>query len=491
MSVRVRYAPSPTGAPHVGNIRTALFTWLLARHTGGTMIVRIEDTDRVRLVPGSYEQILESLRWLGMDWDEGPDIGGPFAPYIQSERLPLYQEAAERLVKQGDAYYCFCTPERLEQLREEQRRAGRPTGYDRRCRNLDATDVRSRLAAGEPAVIRFAMPTSGKTVIHDVIRGPSTFDNSKLDDHVLLKSDGFPTYHLAATLDDELMQITHVLRGEEWISSAPRHVLFHRAMGVEPPVYAQLPLILGADRKKLSKRNGDASVSDYRESGYLPEALFNFLGTLGWSLDDKTTLISRDDFIRHFSLDRVGSSPAMWDMKKLDWMNGEYVREIPDDELLRDVTETLERDLPPEVPRPVDREVIALALPKLKTRLKRLSDALPLMTPLFPQVTLRYDLDTLLGKAFADDHDKAREVLELLRERYEAVQDWTGEALLQVARDAAESMNLKFGDFFYPARVAVSGQTVHLPIPAMMEILGKQETLRRLEQAALMLGTGA
>jgi glutamyl-tRNA synthetase len=262
-------------------------------------------------------------------------------------------------------------------------------------------------------------------------------------------------------------------------------------MGVEPPVYAQLPLILGADRKKLSKRNGDASVSDYRESGYLPEALFNFLGTLGWSLDDKTTLISREDFISHFSLERVGSSPAMWDMKKLDWMNGEYVREIPDDELLRDVTETLERDLPPEVPRPVDREVIALALPELRTRLKRMSDALPLMQPLFPEVTLQYEPDTLLGKAFAGDHDKAREALELLRERYEAVLDWTGETLLQVARDAAESMNLKFGDFFYPVRVAVSGQTVHLPIPAMMEILGKQETLRRLEQAALMLAIGA
>ena len=491
MSVRVRYAPSPTGAPHVGNIRTALFTWLFARHSGGAMIVRIEDTDRVRIVPGSYGAVLESLRWLGLDWDEGPEVGGPHAPYIQSERLPLYREAAQRLVKQGDAYYCFCTSERLEALRAEQRRAGKPTGYDRRCRNLDPAEVRARLAAGEPAVVRFAIPLSGKTVIEDAIRGPSTFDNGKLDDHILLKSDGFPTYHLAATLDDELMQITHVLRGEEWISSAPRHVLFHRAMGVEPPVYAQLPLILGSDRKKLSKRNGDAAVSDYRSSGYLPEALFNFLGTLGWSLDDRTTLISREDFIKHFSLDRVGSSPAMWDMKKLDWMNGEYVREIPDDELLRDVTDALERELPPEVPRPVDREVIAHALPELKTRLKRMSDALPLMEPLFPEITLQYDPDTLLGKAFIDDHDRAREVLELLRERYEAVQDWSGEALLQIARDAAESMGLKFGDFFYPVRVAVSGQTVHLPIPAMMEILGKQETLRRLEQAALMLATGA
>src|SRR5215213_3082390 len=308
MTVRVRYAPSPTGIPHVGNIRTALFTWLFARHNDGTMILRIEDTDRTRFAPGSYGAIMESLRWLGLDWDEGPDIGGDYGPYVQSERLSLYQEAAARLVAQGDAYYCFCTPERLSALRESQRREGKPTGYDRHCRNLDSDEVATRRAGGEPAVVRFAMPLSGKTMVHDVIRGDSTFDNAKLDDHVLLKSDGFPTYHLSASLDDELMRITHVLRGEEWISSAPRHVLFHRAMGVEPPLYAQLPLILGEDRKKLSKRNGDAAVSDYRDAGYLPETLFNFLGTLGWSLDDKTTVIGRADFVQHFDLDRVGSS---------------------------------------------------------------------------------------------------------------------------------------------------------------------------------------
>jgi glutamyl-tRNA synthetase len=491
MPVRVRFAPSPTGALHVGGIRTALFTWLLARHTDGTMILRIEDTDRVRFTPGSYEGILDGLRWVGLDWDEGPDVGGPFGPYVQSERLPLYHDAARRLVEQGDAYYCFCTQERLEALREAQRRAGKPTGYDRHCRNLDRSEVKARLAAGEPAVIRFAIPTDGKTVVHDAIRGDSTFDNAKLDDHILLKSDGFPTYHLSATLDDELMQITHVLRGEEWISSTPRHVLFHRAMGVEPPVYAQLPVVLGPDRKKLSKRNGDAAVADYKEAGYLPEALFNFLGTLGWSLDDKTTLISREQFIKHFDLDRVGSSPAMWDMKKLDWMNGEYIREIPDDELMRDVTEALEEHLPPEAPRPVDREVIAHALPELKTRLKRLTDAVPLMEYLFPEVMLSYEKEALLGKRFADDHDTAREVLELARQRLESLADWSKEEMETVSRAAAEQMGVKFGDFITPVRVAVTGRTVHLPIFVVMEILGKEETLRRLEQAALMLGTGA
>jgi glutamyl-tRNA synthetase len=491
MTVRVRYAPSPTGTPHVGNIRTALFTWLLARHTGGTMILRIEDTDRTRFQPGAYESIMEGLRWLGLDWDEGPDIGGEYGPYVQSERLPRYEEAARRLVEQGDAYYCFCTPERLEALREAQRRAGKPTGYDRHCRNLDKAEVRARLVAGEPAVIRFAMPTSGKTVIHDAVRGDSTFENAKLDDHVLLKSDGFPTYHLAATLDDELMQITHVLRGEEWISSAPRHVLFHQAMGVEPPVYAQLPLILGPDRKKLSKRNGDAAVTDYKEGGYLPEALFNFLGTLGWSLDDKTTLITREAFIEHFDLDRVGSSPAMWDIKKLDWMNGEYVRDIPDEELMRDVIEALEEQLPPEVPRPVDREVIATALPELRTRLKRLTDAVALTEYLFPEVALSYEKEALLGKRFAEDHDGARSVLEAERQRLESLPEWTKEAMEGASREASDGMGLKFGDFITPVRVAVTGRTVHLPIFVVMEIIGKTETLRRLEQGALMLGTGA
>lgn len=493
MTVRVRYAPSPTGTPHVGNIRTALFTWLLARHTGGTMILRIEDTDRTRFQPGAYESIMESLRWLGLDWDEGPDIGGEYGPYVQSERLPLYEDAARRLVGQGDAYYCFCTPERLEALREAQRRAGKPTGYDRHCRNLEKSEVRSRLAAGEPAVIRFAMPTSGKTVIHDAVRGDSTFENAKLDDHVLLKSDGFPTYHLAATLDDELMQITHVLRGEEWISSAPRHVLFHQAMGVEPPVYAQLPLILGPDRKKLSKRNGDAAVMDYKEGGYLPEALFNFLGTLGWSLDDKTTLISRDVFIEHFDLDRVGSSPAMWDTDKLKWMNGQYVRGIPDEELMRDVIDVLEEQLPPEVPRPVDREVIAMALPELKTRLNLLIDAVDKTEYLFPEVKLKYEPEMLLGKGHAGDLALARQALEAERQTLDSLDNWDNvdHRMENASRATAEAVGQKFGDFITPVRVAVTGRTQHLPVFLVMEIIGKAETLRRLEQGALMLGTSA
>lgn len=490
MTVRVRYAPSPTGAPHVGNIRTALFTWLLARHTGGAMIVRIEDTDRERMTPGSYSAILDSLRWLGLDWDEGPDIGGPVGPYVQSERLPLYTEAAERLVAQGNAYHCFCTVERLDALRAAQMRAGKPTGYDRHCRNLDSAEVRARLAAGEPSVIRFAMPVSGKTVIQDAIRGAISFDNAKLDDHVLLKSDGFPTYHLSATLDDELMGITHVLRGEEWISSAPRHQLFHEAMGATPPIYAQTPLIVGEDRKKLSKRNGDAAVSDYRDAGYLPEALFNFLGTLGWSLDDKTTLISRDDFIQHFTLDRVGKSPAMWDRKKLEWMNGEYMHSMPDEQFRREVTDALEAGLPPELPRPVDREIIAAALPALKVRLKRMNEAPGYIEPLFPMLPLHYDRAMLLGKKFAAEPDQAHETLAWLRARCADLEPWDKDALEAAARAGAEQFGLKAGDFFGPLRIAIAGRPVHLPIFDVMEIIGRDESLKRLD-AALALLDGA
>jgi len=488
---RVRFAPSPTGSPHVGNIRTALFTWLFARHTGGAMVLRVEDTDRTRFTPGSYTEIIEALRFLKIDWDEGPDVGGAFGPYVQSERLALYHAAAARLVSQGNAYHCFCTTERLDAMRAAQRTANKPTGYDRRCRGLDAAVLKTRLDAGEPSVVRFAIPTSGKTVIQDQVRGQISFDNAKLDDHVLLKSDGFPTYQLAATLDDELMQISHVLRGEEWISSAPRHFLFHEAMGAPQPTYVQLPLIIGPDRKKLSKRNGDAAVSDYRDAGYLPEALLNFLGTLGWSLDDHTTLISRDDFISHFSLDRIGSSPAMWDAKRLDWMNGEYLRAVPDDELLRDVVAVLERDLPAEVPRPVDRALVSAALPHLKTRLHTLSEAVPYMEYLFPEFILSYARQMLLGKKLKDDPEKARAVLELARDRFAALDEWTHAALEAAARAAAEQAGLKAGDFFAPIRIAITGRTVSLPLFETMELIGRELSHKRLDAAAIMLSVGA
>jgi len=335
--VRTRYAPSPTGFPHVGNIRTALFAWLFARHHGGRFIVRIEDTDVARRVEGAVEAILDSLRWLGMDWDEGPEVGGEYGPYFQSQRLELYREAAERLVAQGDAYYCYCSTQRLAEMREEQARRKRSSGYDRRCRDLSDAERAQKEAEGVTPVVRFRMPREGQTAFNDIIRGTVVFENSQLDDFVLLKSDGYPTYHLANVVDDHLMEINHVIRAEEWLSSVPRHKLLYQALGYEIPQMAHLPMILGPDRAKLSKRHGAVSITEYQEQGYLPEAMLNFLALLGWSLDDKTELLSRQELIASFSLERVSKTAAIFNQEKLDWMNGVFLRELSHEELSKKI----------------------------------------------------------------------------------------------------------------------------------------------------------
>jgi len=312
--VRVRFAPSPTGYPHVGNIRTALFNWLFARHTGGKFIVRIEDTDVTRMIEGAVEAILDGLRWLGLDWDEGPEVGGNYGPSFQSQRLKFYQEAAQRLVSQGNAYYCYCSPERLEEMRAEQVRHKQPPGYDRRCRNLSQEERAQKEAEGVTPVVRFKTPLSGQTRFNDLIWGEVVFEHNTIDDFVLLKSDGYPTYHLANVVDDHLMEITHVLRAEEWLSSTPRHLLMYQALGFEPPQFAHLPMILGADRGKLSKRHGVVSITEYHEQGYLPETMVNFLALLGWSLDDKTEILSRKELIANFSLERVSRTGAIFNL---------------------------------------------------------------------------------------------------------------------------------------------------------------------------------
>ncbi len=326
--VRVRYAPSPTGYPHVGNIRTALFNWLLARNTHGAFVVRIEDTDTARTVPGAVDAILDSLRWLGMDWEEGPDIDGKYVPYYQSQRLSFYRAAAEKLVEQGDAYYCYCSSERLDEMRATQIASKQPPGYDRTCRELTDRQRSARLIDCQNPVIRFKAPLEGSTAFCDYIRGSVSFENRSLDDFIILKADGYPTYHLASVVDDHYMQISHVMRAEEWISSTPKHLLLYQALGFEPPIFAHLPMILGPDRSKLSKRHGAVSVTQYREKGYLPEAMVNFLALLGWSLDDKTDIISIDTLIANFSLERVGKTGAVFNREKLEWMNGVYIRTL-------------------------------------------------------------------------------------------------------------------------------------------------------------------
>ena len=385
MSVRVRYAPSPTGEPHVGNIRSALFNWLYARHTGGTFIVRIEDTDRARLVPGAAGAILDALAWLGLDWDEGPGRPGAYGPYVQSERLDLYREHVDRLIGAGRAYRCYCTPERLDRMRRAQQANGERPGYDRRCRDpQEAAKAKSEAGA---SVVRFGMPLDGEIAVSDAVRGEVRFQASLLDDFVLLKSDGYPTYHLANVVDDHLMEISHVMRAEEWLPSAPRHRELYRAFGYEMPVLVHLPIILGPDRSKLSKRHGATSVLHFRDEGYLPAAMLNFLALLGWSFDDARELFTREELVARFSPERILASPAVFNHEKLDWFNGVYIRQMGTADLADAVLPWLEDEengLPASA-RPVDRDYLASIMHLERERLRRLSDAPGMLSFFFEQ----------------------------------------------------------------------------------------------------------
>ena len=477
--VRVRYAPSPTGLPHVGNIRTALFNWLFARHSKGQFIVRIEDTDVARWVKGAIEAILESLRWLGLDWDEGPEVGGDYGPYFQSQRLDIYRTVVQQLVKEGHAYHCYCSPQRLEQMRGEQVRRKEPPRYDRRCRNLSAKE-RTRLEIqGITPVIRFKTPLSGETKFRDLVRGQIVFDNRTLDDFVLLKSDGYPTYHLANVVDDHLMEISHVLRADEWLSSTPRHVMLYEALGYEPPLFAHLPMILGPDRSKLSKRHGAISVLDYRDQGYLPQAVANFLALLGWSLDDKTELISRDQLVRHFSIQRIGKTGAIFNIDKLDWMSGVYIRQLDVDDFLERVLPFLERDLPKRIERPIPREYVAQIAPLIQERITRLGQAAEYADFFFLE-ELDYD-STLLSK---DIDDEA--ALEALAAANKGLQDLEGfdvSSLEGLLRPLAKELGLKTGQFFGLLRVATTGRTAAPPLFQTMAVLGRERCLKRIAAA--------
>src|SRR6266567_606320 len=334
MTVRVRYPPSPTGVPHIGNIRTALFNWLLARHADGAFVLRIEDTDQARLVPGATEKIIQSLRWLGLDYDEGPDPNDPsrdigdFGPYVQSRRLSIYREAVIDLIERGHAYRCYCTPEQLERDRIELRANRQPPRYKRRCRELPLAVREDNERQGLPSVVRFAMPPYGETTFRDAIRGEITFQNETQDDFIALKSDGYPTYHLANVVDDHEMRITHVIRAEEWLSSTPKHVLLYQAFGWEPPIFMHMPLLRNADRSKISKRKNPVSLEYYERQGYLPEALLNFLALMGWSMSDDREVFSINAMIEEFSFDRVNLGGPVFDLQKLEWLNGLYIRQL-------------------------------------------------------------------------------------------------------------------------------------------------------------------
>lgn len=483
MKARVRIAPSPTGEPHIGTARTALFNWLFARHTGGAFVVRIEDTDRNRLVPGAVESVMEMLRWLGLDPDEGPDVGGEYGPYFESQRLELYHREIQKLLDSGRVYRCYCSPERLQAVNAEKARNKQPPGYDRCCRSLIPEERAAAEASGVTPVVRLAVPLDGTTTVDDYIRGPITFENAVLQDAVLLKSDGYPTYHLAAIVDDHYMKITHVMRGDEWVSTAPLHMLVYQAFGWTPPVYAHLPLILGKDKAKLSKRHGDTAFMTLVEQGYLPEALFNFLGLLGWSLDDKTEIISREQFVKHFSLDRIVKNPAVFDFDKLNWMNGQYIRMLPPERFADLLLQRLRHDLPPELAQFLAPELVTRIAPLLQERIERLDQAAPMLQYFFAGVRQEYDTASLLGKRFAGKPDDAAIFLDEACAELADAEDWVGPTILETLRKLADRGGYKMKEIDSLVRVAITGRQVSPPLPESMEILGKPLSLDRLGAA--------
>ena len=485
--VRVRYAPSPTGYPHVGNIRTALFNWLYARHTGGSFIVRIEDTDQARSIEGALQNILESLHWLGLDWDEGPQVGGSYGPYLQSQRLDLYHSAVREMVDQGQAYYCYCTPQELDQMRKEQQKQGQPPRYDRRCR-----DAKPRAEQGLSRVVRFKTPREGPPVIvHDLIRGEVTVELSVIDDFVILKSDDFPTYHLANVVDDHEMRISHVMRAEEWLPSTPRHVLLYDALGYQPPAFAHLPMILGQDRAKLSKRHGAAALLEFRDLGYLPDAMLNFLVLLGWSLDDRTELFSREDLIRHFAMERIGKSPAIFNIDKLEWMNGVYIRGMSREELAEHLGQALqdyiEQHNPPGAIH-LDQDYLMRIVPLLHERFKKLSpEEVWDLTSFFLVEDLEYTVP-LTPRGL--DEGGALNALQAVVQKLSPIAEFDVDTLEGVLRSLAEQLGLKTGPLFGAVRLAVTDSTAAPPLFDTLAVLGKDRVMKRLSKAVSILENG-
>ena len=471
MTVRVRFAPSPTGKPHVGNIRTAIFNWLYARHSGGKFILRIEDTDRERYSPEALKNLLETLRWLKLDWDEGPEVGGEYGPYFQSERLDIYHRYAQELVDNGYAYYCTCSKERLNRIRKEAEAKGLPPQYDRHCRELGIK--------GNPTdtdkVIRFKIPLEGTTTFHDEIRGDIRFENKSLDDFVILKSDGFPTYHFANIIDDHLMGITDVMRAEEWISSTGKHILMYRAFGWEPPRFCHLPIILGADRSKLSKRHGAVDVLEYRNMGILPEALLNFLTLIGWSPGTEQEIFSTEELIRLFDKDGINPASGVFNLDKLVWMNSEYIHKMDDEKLLEKLTPLIHQ----RGWSGFSREYLIHIVSLMKTRMRLLNDFVEL-APYFFEEPTQYD-EKGVRKHFKKGGAKKR--LNLILRAFDRLGNFNEETTEKAIRALAEETGTAAKFFIHPTRLAVTGMTFGPGLFEILATLGKQKSISRIKRA--------
>jgi len=474
-SVRVRFAPSPTGYLHVGGARTALFNWLYARKHGGVFILRIEDTDKIRSTEESVGGILSSLRWLGLDWDEGPGVGGQYEPYYQTQRLPFYHAVVEQLLEQGCAYYCYCTEEELRTRRKAALASGKPPGYDRRCRYLSQKQRSHLEAEGRAPAVRFAMPREGETVVDDLIRGEVRFANEQLDDLVILKADQTPTYNFAVVVDDMLMKISHVVRGDEHLANTPRQIRIYEALGYHLPQFAHVSMILGEDGTKLSKRHGATALSDFRDAGYLPEAIFNFLALLGWAYDDKTEIMPREDIVERFSLEKVNPAPAVFSRQKLEWMNGVYVRQLKQEDLAARVLPFLQAaDLE------ADEQTVRRLVPLIQERIKVLADTVELVDFFFAE-EIKYDSLLLVGKKM-----DARASLDALRRALEVLEQlpsFDEETLETALRGVTDELGLKAGQLFGMVRVAVTGKQVAPPLFGTLSILGRERVLARLGRA--------
>ncbi|HNV18176.1 MAG TPA: glutamate--tRNA ligase [Rectinema sp.] len=486
MSVRVRYAPSPTGNQHIGGVRTALINYLFAKSQGGTFILRLEDTDRTRYSQEYVQNLYETFRWLGFYWDEGPDVGGSKGPYVQSERIDLYRRYAEELVLMDKAYYCFCDSERLEKLRQEQVAQKKDEiGYDRHCRYIAEEERARNLAEARPYVIRLKIPLHGITVFHDALLGQIEWKNEDISpDPVLLKSDGFPTYHLANVIDDHLMGITHIMRAQEWIPSAPMHKIMYDALGWEMPELCHLPMVLGPDGHKLSKRHGATAVNEFKKAGYLPEALINYIALLGCSYEDGRDIYSLDELVRLFRIDRLNKAPAVFDYQKLEWFNGQYIRMKSDKELAELIRPYLiSAGLRKEEDPQKDQMELA-AIPFIKERLKLLGDSPAIMSYLYKRLDMPAAEEFVPKKASIDE---AIMYLEECRSILENSNLDDLPAIEEKFRERATIIGKKLGDILMPLRVAITYSRVSPPLFESMRILGKDECIKRIEAAVAYL----
>jgi glutamyl-tRNA synthetase len=470
--VRVRLAPSPTGDPHVGTAYIALFNYVFAKKNGGQLVLRIEDTDQTRSRPEWETMIFDALRWVGLEWDEGPDVGGPHGPYRQSERGSIYGDHIQTLLENGSAYHCFCTAERLDEVRKEQREKKLNFGYDGHCRDLSKDDVAAKLKEGVPHVVRLRVPEDGSTTLKDELRGDVTIENSQIDDQVLLKSDGMPTYHLANVVDDHLMEISHVMRAEEWITSTPKHVLLYRAFGWDEPKWIHMPLLRNPGGSKISKRKNPVSLNYYRDAGFLPEAMLNYLGRMGWSMPEEQEKFTLEEMIEAFTFERISLGGPVFDVEKLTWLNGLYIREQPVERFLQRLTEDL-----------FSKERLAAIAPLFQERVDKLEDFID-RAPYFFCGDLVYD--EAASKAMVPKKKQPKELAKALGSVLAIIDGMPAlaiEELDQRMRKLAEELEWKVGDLFMPVRVAVTGRKATPGLFETMAVLGKERCRRRLRGA--------